>query len=180
MIADLQHKKARAGEMIEGMRPAQYFDTRVAAAQTAFAAHDYAGAKTAFEDAMKVKPLTPEQKAIYDQARDQVAKLDSAKALFAERKFADALSSLISLAEQDPQNQNIRRMINDAHFNLGVTALQEERTGDAVREFDEVLKVDPNDELARRSRELALRYEGQTKDLLYRIYVKYLPLRQGA
>jgi len=51
--------------------------------------------------------------------------------------------------------------------------------GIAVRELDEVLKMDPNDELARRSRELAVRYKGETKDLLYKIYVKYLPLRAG-
>jgi tetratricopeptide (TPR) repeat protein len=179
MIADLQQKKAKSGETIDGMSPAQYFDTRIAAAQAAMTSHDYAGAKARFEDAMKVKPLTPELRALYEQASDQVAKLDAAKALFAERKYADALTSLQPLAEDDPQNQNIRRMINDAHFNLGVTALQEEKLTDAVREFDEVLKVDPNDELAKRSRELALRYEGQSKDLLYRIYVKYLPLRQG-
>jgi hypothetical protein len=59
-------------------------------------------------------------------------------------------------------------------------ALQEERTADAMREMDEVLKVNPNDELARRSRELAVRYNGEPKDLLYKIYVKYLPLRTGA
>ena len=46
-----------------------------------------------------------------------------------------------------------------------------------MREFDEVLKSDPNDELAKRSRTLAERYSGQPKDLLYKIYVKYLPLR---
>jgi hypothetical protein len=46
-----------------------------------------------------------------------------------------------------------------------------------MREFDEVLKTDPNDELAKRSRLLAERYSGQPKDLLYKIYVKYLPLR---
>jgi hypothetical protein len=68
-------------------------------------------------------------------------------------------------------------MITDAHFNLGAEALQTERTADAIREFDEVLKVSPNDELARRSRDLAARYDGSTKDLLYKIYVKYLPLR---
>ena len=47
-----------------------------------------------------------------------------------------------------------------------------------MKEFDEVLKVDPNDDLAKRSKELAVRYNGQPKDLLYKIYVKYLPLRQ--
>jgi hypothetical protein len=70
-------------------------------------------------------------------------------------------------------------MISAAHFNLAATALQEERTNDAIRELDEVLKEDPNDDLARRSRELAVRYNNEPKDLLYRIYVKYLPLRQA-
>jgi len=43
-----------------------------------------------------------------------------------------------------------------------------------------VLKLDPNDALAKRSRELAVRYNAprQQRDLLYHIYVKYLPLRQ--
>ena len=180
MIADLQQKKARAGETIAGMAPEEYFTTKVAAAQAAFAANDFAGAKAAFDEARKVKPLTAELQALYDAAADKLAKLDAAKALFAERKYADALASLQPLLQEDPQNQNIRRMINDAYFNLGATALQEEKLDEAVRAFDEVLKADPNDEIAKRSRELALRYEGQTKDLLYRIYVKYLPLRQGA
>ena len=47
-----------------------------------------------------------------------------------------------------------------------------------MREFDEVLKVEPNDELAKRSKALAERYNGQAKDLLYKIYVKYLPMRK--
>jgi tetratricopeptide (TPR) repeat protein len=179
MIADLQQKKARAGETIGGMAPEEYFTTKVAAAQAAFAANDYAGAKAAFDEARKVKPLTAELQALYDAASDKLGKLDAAKALFAERKYADALASLQPLLQEDPQNQNIRRMINDAYFNLGAMALQEEKLDEAVRAFDEVLKADPNDEIAKRSRELALRYEGQTKDLLYKIYVKYLPLRQG-
>ena len=70
--------------------------------------------------------------------------------------------------------------VRDERLHLGAKALQEERTADAVTEFDEVLKVDPNDDLAKRSRELALRYDKQTKDLLYKIYVKYLPLRQAS
>ena len=180
MIADLQQKKAKSGETISGMSPDEYFATKVAAAQAAIAANDFAGAKAAFDDARKVKPLPADMQALYDRAVDKVNNLDAAKALFAERKYADALASLQPLLAEDPQNQNIRRMINDAHFNLGVTALQEEKVDEAVRAFDEVLKVAPNDEIAKRSRELALRYEGKNKDLLYRIYVKYLPLRQGA
>jgi lipoprotein NlpI len=119
-------------------------------------------------------------KTIYDTAAQQVAKLDGAKSLFKERRYQDALGNLVPLLDQDPQNQNIRRMIIDAHFNIGATALQEERLDDAIKQFDETLKLDASDELAKRSKELALRYNGQGKDLLYKIYVKYLPLRQAS
>ncbi|MFP5245237.1 MAG: tetratricopeptide repeat protein [Thermoanaerobaculia bacterium] len=179
MIADLRAKKAGAAQMIEGVPAAQYYDQQLAAARAAFAAHDYAAAKAALDKAQTVKALPADLKAQYDAAAQQVAKLDAAKSLFTEKKYTEAIGNLQQLLEQDPQNQNIHRMITDAHFNLGATALQEERLSDAMREFDEVLKANPNDELARRSRDLAIRYDGQPKDLLYRIYVKYLPLRQA-
>ncbi|HEY0156860.1 MAG TPA: tetratricopeptide repeat protein [Thermoanaerobaculia bacterium] len=177
MIADLRAKKNTSAQLIEGIPAAQYYDQRIEAAKAAMAAHDYAAAKLAFDQAMRAKPLTPELKMQYDTAAQQVAKLDAAKALFAERKYTEAIANLQPLLAQDPQNQNIQRMLVNAHFNLGAAALQEERTADAVQAFDAVLKVNPADEYAKRSRELAQRYEGEPKDLLYRIYVKYLPLR---
>lgn len=177
MIADLQKKKSSAAQLIDGKPAEQFFDEKIAAAQAAFDAHDYGAAKAEWEQAMRVKPLPPDAKADYDAAAQQVAKLDAAEALMKERKYTDALVALQTLREQDPTNVTIRRMISNAHFNLGATALQEEKLDEAIRQFDEVLKISPDDELARRSRELAQRYEGQPKDLLYRIYVKYLPLR---
>jgi tetratricopeptide (TPR) repeat protein len=180
MIADMQHKKSQAAEMVDGKPSAQFFSDQVNAGRTAYDAHDFDGAKRAFEQAMRVKPLPPDVKPLYDTSAQQVAKLDAAKSLFREHRFADAAGNLEQLHTQDPQNKNIERMIIDAHFNLGAASLQEERLPDAMREFDEVLKLDPNDDLAKRSKELAVRYNGQPKDLLYKIYVKYLPMRQVA
>ena len=117
-------------------------------------------------------------KALYDTASQQVSKLDAAKTLFKEQRYADALTNLQALAVQDPQNASIKRMIIDAHFNIGAQALTEEKLTDAIKEFDEVLKNDPTDDLAKRSKALAERYNGQSKDLLYKIYVKYLPMRR--
>jgi tetratricopeptide (TPR) repeat protein len=179
MIADLQQKKARAASVVDGKPAGSYFDENLAAGRTAFQSHDYVSAKKAFEQAMRVKPLPIDVKASYDLASQQVAKLDGARTLFAEHKYQDVINSLQPLMLQDPQNKNIQRMIIDSHFNLGATALYDERLPDARREFDEVLKADPNDELAKRSKDLAERYDGQPKDLLYRIYVKYLPVRQA-
>ena len=180
MIADLQQKKSGAAAIIDGKPAAQYYDEKVAAARDAFARHDFVASKQAFEDAQKVKPLPPDAKAQYDTAANQAAQLDAAKKLFTEQRYDEAIANLQPILAQDPQNASVQRMIVDAHFNLGAKALQEEKTADAIAQFDEVLKVNPNDDLAKRSRELALRYDKQTKDLLYRIYVKYLPLRQAA
>jgi tetratricopeptide (TPR) repeat protein len=178
MIADLQHKKAQAAELVGGRPAAIVFDENVAAGRTAFEGHDYDAAKNAFDAATRIKPLPPDLAVMYTTASQQVAKLDGAKTLFTEGKYLDAIANLDPLLAADPQNQSIRKMITSAHFNLGATALQEERTPDAIAQFDEVLKSDPNDELAKRSKTLAERYTGQSKDLLYKIYVKYLPLRK--
>jgi tetratricopeptide (TPR) repeat protein len=177
MIADLQHKKSQAAQMINGRPASVVYDENILAGRTAFDAHDYETAKTALDAAARIKPLPPDVAAMYTTASQQVSKLEVAKALFKERRFQDAVTNLDPLLQADPQNQSIRRMLIAAHFDLGATALQEEKLPDAMREFDEVLKSDPNDELAKRSRTLAERYSGQPKDLLYKIYVKYLPLR---
>jgi tetratricopeptide (TPR) repeat protein len=179
MIADLQQKKSGAAQLIDGVPAEQYYDQRIAAAQAAFAIGDYTQAKASYEQAMRVRPLTPAQKTQYDSAAQQASRFDAANALIKEGKYTEAVASLEELLKQEPQNAGIQRMIANARFNLAVTALQEEHTADAIREFDAVLRLNPNDELARRSRELAQRYNDEPKDLLYKIYVKYLPLRAG-
>jgi tetratricopeptide (TPR) repeat protein len=178
MIADLQHKKSQAAALINGRPASVVFDESIAAGRAAFDGHDYDAAKTAFETASRIKPLPPDAAVLYSGASQQVAKLEGARNLFNEQKYADAIATLAPMLAADPQNQSIRRLLNSAHFNLGATSLQEERVPDALREFDEVLKSDPNDELAKRSRTLAERYSDQPKDLLFKIYVKYLPLRK--
>jgi tetratricopeptide (TPR) repeat protein len=178
MIADLQHKKSQAAETVNGRPAAVVYNENLAAGRTAFEGHDYDSAKKAFDSAARIKALPPDMKVMYDSALQQSAKLEGAKSLFTDQKYQEAIANLDPLLQADPQNQSTRRMLVGAHFNLGAIALQEERLPDAVREFDNVLKNDPNDVIAKRSKELAERYAGQPKDLLYKIYVKYLPLRK--
>jgi tetratricopeptide (TPR) repeat protein len=178
MIADLQHKKSQLAATVGGRPSAIVYEESIAAGRTAFEGHDYDAAKNAFDTAARIKPLPPDVSTMYTTASQQVANLDVAKALFSERKYQDAIANLDPLLQADPQNQSIRRMLTGAHFNLGAAALQEERLPDAILQFDQVLKVDPNDDLAKRSKTLAERYSGQPKDLLFKIYVKYLPLRK--
>jgi tetratricopeptide (TPR) repeat protein len=178
MIADLQKKKGQAAEMIDGRPAAAVYQEGLAAGKAAYEARDYEAAKKAFDSAARVKPLPPDMKVLYDAASQQTGKLEGAKTLFKEQRYQDALTSLQGLQQQDPSNRSIKRMISDAHFNLGAIALQEERLPDAITEFDEVIKIDSTDDLAKRSKALAERYNGQHKDLLYKIFVKYLPMRK--
>ena len=177
MIADLQHRKAQAAEMVNGRPAALVYEESIIAGRAAYDAHDFDTAKKAFDTAARIKPLPEDVKPIYDAASQQSARLEGARALFADQKYQETIATLDPMLQADPQNQSIRRMLVGAHFNLGAAALQEERVPDAIREFDAVLKNDPNDITAKRSKELAERYSGQPKDLLYKIYVKYLPLR---
>jgi uncharacterized protein HemY len=179
MMADLQQKKSQTSNTRPVMSTVAYQDA-LTSAKASFDARDYDAARKQFDAAARMKPLPPDMQALYVQASQQVSKLEGAKALFSEQRYQDALTNLQSLQQQDPQNASVQRLIADAHFNIGAVALQEEKLDAAAQEFGEVLKIDPNDELAKRSKALAERYNGQPKDLLYKIYVKYLPLRKVA
>jgi len=176
MMADLQQKKSQAAT--PSASTLANYQQMLTEAKTAYDGRDYDAAKQDFDKAAAIKPLPPEMKTLYDNAAQQVAKLEGAKALFNEQRYTDAIANLQSLEQQDPDNASIKRLLADAHFDAGAAALQGEKLDDAAREFGEVLKIDPNDQLAQRSKALAERYNGQPKDLLYKIYVKYLPLRK--
>jgi len=177
MIADFQHRKSQSSQAVEGRPAGRVFQEQLTAGKTAYDAHDYMGAKKALEEAARIRQLPPDMKTIYDDASAQVGKLDNALSLFKEGKYQDAINYLEQLNKKDAQNKNIQQLLINAHFNLGAIALQEGKLPEAEKQFDLVLQGDPSDELARRSKELAVRYQGQTQDLLYRIYVKYLPPR---
>jgi tetratricopeptide (TPR) repeat protein len=177
LIAELKLRKGEEAALIGG-RPAQeVYDGWVARGLTAMQTRDHLTAKEAFDQAAAIKPLSPEIQAQANAAAQQVVKLDSARILFKEANYAGAIANLQSLLEQEPDNSNARQLLSNAHFNLGVMALQEGKLALAENEFAQVLSTNPNDMVARRSRELAVRYSNEPTDLLYRIYVKHLAMR---
>jgi tetratricopeptide (TPR) repeat protein len=178
MIAEIRNQKAAAGPQTVDGRPAgEVYDELLSDGHTAFAAQDFLRAKAAFERAAKIRPLPPEAVTEYQSAQQQVARLSSALTLFQEGNYNGAIEVLEGLASEDPENVNVRQLLGNAHFNLGANALREENLAAAISRFDSALKINSADETARRSRDIAVRYLDQPKDLLFRIYVKYLPLR---
>ncbi|MHB0969001.1 MAG: tetratricopeptide repeat protein [Thermoanaerobaculia bacterium] len=176
LIAEFKGKLEQTG-LVEGRPANQVFAERLANARTAYEAHDYTAAKGWFEKAAEIKPVPPEFKTMVETSTSQVSQLQNAVNLLKEGNFQQAIANADTLLQQNPDNKNALSILADAHFNLGAQALQDERLKDAIAEFDQVLQIQPDDELAKRSRELAARYENQQPDLLFRIYAKHLPLR---
>lgn len=145
--------------------------------RAAFAAGDYIAAETALTSASSVQPLPADATQMLNEAKARVQQLAPVRELFAAERWSQAAAALEPMREQDPANANVRNMLAAAHFNQGVAALREGETAAAVQAFDDALSVNPEDEMAVRSRELAAKYDRRDKDLLYQIYVKYLPLR---
>jgi len=177
LIAEYKKQNAQKSNLIDGRPPGEVFQERVARGRELFEAKNYLGSKEAFESASAIQQLSTDDQAIYQAAVSQAAKLDAANVLFAEGRYGDAITTLETLLSEDPENLSIRLLMSNAYFNLGRAALERENFQAAADNFGRVLDYNPEDEIAKRSRDLALRYEGQPTDLLYRIYVKHLPLR---
>lgn len=173
LIADFQSQKSQARD-----KAAQAdYDARLTKAREAFSIKNYLEAKGQYESASAIKPLPPEDQANYQIAGQQAAKLDAAQVLFKEGRYLESIGALEQLLAEDSENVSVRLLMGSAHFNLGRSLLETEQLGQAAEQFGKALEYNAQDELAQRAREFAFRYDGQPKDLLYRIFVKYLPLR---
>lgn len=177
LIAEYKKQAAQKANLIDGRPPGEVFQERLERARGFFAQKNYLEAKRAFESASAIQQLSPEDQAMFQTAVSQAAKLDAASVLFTEGRYADAITTLETLLAEDPENLSIRLVMSNAYFNLGRAALERESLQIAAQNFEKVLEYNPQDEIARRSRDFALRYDGQPKDLLYKIYVKHLQPR---
>ncbi|HUP42898.1 MAG TPA: hypothetical protein VM599_06775 [Thermoanaerobaculia bacterium] len=97
--------------------------------------------------------------------------------LFREGEYEMALPRLWRLYEADPSDRDVRRMLVGSYYNRGVRQLQRGDPAGAAREFEEALEIAPGDPDLERHYLFAQTYERRPRDLLYRIYVKYLPVR---
>lgn len=177
LVSELRARKAQTSGIVEGRPASEVFAELIAQGQRAAESSDFRAAKAAFEQAASIQPLPPEARAIYDRVVANASALDIAENLLKSGNYPQAIAAAEAVLQQNPNHANARNLIRDARFNLGVVSLQQERLEDAVLQFDQVLTIDPNDHLARRARELAVRYETTPKDLLYRIFVRHLKLR---
>jgi tetratricopeptide (TPR) repeat protein len=149
----------------------------LAAARGAAAEGEYLAVVESLERAATIQPLAGEDAQLLEQARTALAPMASQIAMFRQQDWEYALPQLWRLRESDPGNAVVTRLLADSYHNLGVQALQRGDVRNAETHLSEALALAPGDEETRRHYLFAQTYQSRPQDLLFRIYVKYLPFR---
>lgn len=146
-------------------------------ASAAAEAGEYLKVEAALAEAAALAPLDSSESAVLEDANQRTKPLAIAQRYMAEEDWELALKTLWNLHKENPGNPDIAHLIAGSYFNLGVRALQRGDMLVAVKNFDEVLLLAPDDEDARKHRNFAETFANRPEDLFYRIYVKYIPTR---
>ena len=131
-----------------------------------------------FRRAESIAPLDAEANTVRADIETQLAPLQEQIQVFRSGDWEFALPVLWRMREADSSNRDVVKLIVDSYYNLGVRDLQRGRPDAALRKFEEALNLQPDDRTLNRLRDFSATYaDGRAEDLLYRIFVKYLPFR---
>ncbi|HBL30689.1 MAG TPA: hypothetical protein DD490_27960 [Acidobacteria bacterium] len=149
----------------------------VAQARAALDAGSRLKAVAFFEKAEKLGKLPAAETALLESARTQLQPLSRQIDLFRQHEWDFILNDLWRMHEENPADRDVTQLIVDSYYNLGIRDLQRSDAVKAEEKLKEATRLAPNDEELRRHLLFAQTYQDRPKDLLFRIYVKYLTLR---
>jgi tetratricopeptide (TPR) repeat protein len=147
------------------------------AARQAYQGGSYLEAIRRLEQASSQGQLEPADAEMLASAKSQTEPLSAQLDLFRQHEWEHVLRDLWRMHESDPANRDVTRLMVDSYYNMGLRDLQRMDSAKAAENFREALGLDSNDKGLRRQLAFAQTYDERPKDLLYRIYVKHLPLR---
>lgn len=160
--------------------PATVSEERLAvltAARQAHAEGSYLRTIELLEQANAKARLDPPEAELLADAKRKAEPISKQLAFFREKEWAFVIPELWRMHEANPRDRDVRRLLVDSYYNLGLQDLQGNDPEKAVERFEEAMKLAPEDEMIRRQHAFAQTYQERPTDLLYRIYVKYLPFR---
>ncbi|HVG08057.1 MAG TPA: hypothetical protein VNM67_10160 [Thermoanaerobaculia bacterium] len=147
------------------------------AARDAYQGGSYLEAIERYEVAQQKGRLDPSDTELLANARRQLEPISAQINLFEQHEWEVALRDLWRLHEADPGNRDVTRLMIDSYYNLALRDLQRMDTKQALQNLREAQGLDPRDSDLQRQIAFAEAYQSRSKDMLYRIYVKHLPLR---
>ncbi|MEJ5166189.1 MAG: tetratricopeptide repeat protein, partial [Thermoanaerobaculia bacterium] len=163
-------------EIIDGRPAGVVFEEYRSKAYNAYKQKDYATAEEYYKKAQEIKPLSFEDKSFYEDVQKILNQVNSAKNYATSGNYEQAISILKPIYEEEKILQ-AKELLVLSNYNLGVQKLKEENLEEAYKYFREVIRIEPQDEEALKNIKFIERYREARKDLLYQIYLKYLPSR---
>ncbi len=152
-------------------------DALVARARAAFDNRQFLRSHRLLTQAAAVTALSDEGLQLQTAAALELQPLRSEIEIFRQGEWAQALRSLWQMREQDPANPDVQQLMVDSYYNLGVRELQRRDPAAAAENLQEALDLAGDDPELERILRFAEAYQSRSVDLLYRIFVKYLPFR---
>jgi tetratricopeptide (TPR) repeat protein len=152
-------------------------DSLLASARQAVSEQSYVRALGSLEAANTIAKLDGADAQLLTDTRRRLDPLSKQIAGFRDHEWEVILPDLWRMHESEPGNRDVTQMIVDSYYNLAVRDLQRADAPKAADKLKEALNLQPNDEALKRHMVFAQTYQERPKDLLYRIYVKYLPYR---
>ncbi len=149
----------------------------VAGAERACSEREFLRCDRGLAEAAAIQPLEPELRALKAQAQQALLPLAEELKLYGDGDFDFLLNRLWRRREVEPANRDIQRLIVDSYYNLGLLDLQRGDPAAAADKYREALAIDPTDEVVKRLQSFATAYTQRNEDLLFEIFVKYLPAR---
>lgn len=128
-------------------------------------------------EAAAIAPLAPSAVQLQAQAKEGLMPLAEDLKFYADGDYDFVLNRLWRRREQEPENRDIRQMIVDSYYNLGIVDLQRGDPAAAADKFREALALDPADTMLTRLQAFAGVYSRRNEDLLFEIFVRNLPPR---
>ena len=146
-------------------------------AQASIGDGEHFRARRLFAQAAELAPLDGDWARMAAAAEERLRPLSGELQLFKDGDYEYLVSQLWRRREADPNNRDVSRMLVDAYYDLGVLDLQRGDPAGAREKFREARAIDGSDPGLQRLERFATGYEKKSQDLLYRIFVKYLPMR---
>ncbi len=128
-----------------------------------------------FERASKILPLSPEDQALKTETDRRLETLQEQIKLFDQGQYTAIIPVLWGKREARPNDLDIQRLLVDSYYNLALTDLQRGNVQAAAKKLREAQEVQPDNIELQRLQLFAQTYTQRRQDLLYRIFVKYLP-----
>lgn len=149
----------------------------VAAAERTCENQEFLRCDRALTEAATILPLSATEQALQAKAKQGLAPLGEELKLYGDGDFEFLLNRLWRRREAEPGNRDVRQLIVDAYYNLGLLDLQRGDPAAAADKFREALEIDPSDQPLKRMQAFAHAYTDRNEDLLFEIFVRHAPTR---